>query len=90
MHSVWDADGSTVLHHIARAKQDAEAMLRELKKHQQSALDGMLDAADGNGDTPLLVACDGETMQHAQQDVHLVSCRLCVVKMTFQYCCAYF
>jgi hypothetical protein len=35
-------------------------MFRELKKHQQPSLDAMLDAADGNGDTPLLVACDGK------------------------------
>jgi hypothetical protein len=64
--SVRDADGSTVLHHIARAKQDAEAMLREVKKHQQPALDKMLDAADGNGDPPLLVACDGETSRQCK------------------------
>jgi hypothetical protein len=57
---VRDADGSTVLHHIARAKQDVEPMFRELKKHQQPALDVLLDAADGNGDTPLLVVCDGK------------------------------
>jgi hypothetical protein len=56
-----------VLHHIARAKKDAEPMFRELKKHQQPSLDAVLDAADGNGDTPLLVACDGKCLNVVAQ-----------------------
>lgn len=76
--SLSDAEGSTVLHHLARAKLDAEAMLRELHKHASNAsssggssgvgggtagmkgiVDALMVAVDVNGDTPLLVACDG-------------------------------
>jgi hypothetical protein len=57
---VRDAEGSSVLHHIARSKTDTEAMFNEVKKHASAVVDALLTTVDCNGDTPLLVACEGE------------------------------
>jgi hypothetical protein len=52
--------GRCVLHHIARTKTDTEAMFNEVKKHAGAVVDALLTTVDCNGDTPLLVACEGE------------------------------
>ena len=57
-NSTTDGDGSTVLHHLGRAKLDSAAMFRELKKNNKIN-DALLDVRDKNGDTVLLVACEG-------------------------------
>lgn len=57
--STTDGDGSTVLHHLGRAKLDSAAMFRELKKNNKIN-DALLDVRDKNGDTVLLVASEGE------------------------------
>lgn len=58
LFSTTDADGSTVLHHISRAKEDAHNMFLELKKNNKLN-DALLQAHDKNGDTAVLVACEG-------------------------------
>jgi hypothetical protein len=58
--SVRDAEGNSVLHHIARSKANTEAMFNEVKKHASAVADALLTTVDCNGDTPLLVACEGK------------------------------
>ncbi len=50
-----------MLHHIARSKTDAANMIRELKKNNK-LIDALLDVKDKNGDTALIVACEGEQL----------------------------
>jgi hypothetical protein len=47
-----------VLHHISRAKSNGPDILRELKKNNK-LIEAHFEAKDMNGDTPLIVACEG-------------------------------
>ncbi|KAJ1440505.1 ankyrin repeat-containing domain protein [Ochromonadaceae sp. CCMP2298] len=70
-----DDEGSTPLHHLARAKKgpvsdpsdhisNVLAIFSELKKHHIS--DEFMSAADLKGDTALLVACDNKNPEFAR------------------------
>lgn len=60
IHSIRDAEESTLLHHIARSKsEDTANMYTELKKNNV-AVDALLEFKDLNGDTALIVACEGK------------------------------
>ena len=58
--SAQDAEKSTALHHLARAKSDSASMFKELKKRYPAEVDALMQLADFNGDTPLLIAIQGD------------------------------
>lgn len=61
-----DEESSNLLHHLARAKSESLADIFKFLVSNSKVTDEMLSQCDGNGDTPLHVACDMKQLELAK------------------------